>query len=125
MDDDYIDTQLLMTQAIDELMVTGRDQLQTVYFYAERTYPGNKAILSYFGKDRYEVARKNPLKLHDLMLKCYEAAIEADYKDALLTKLTQATLDSMKILPPSSKINTTKEINIIEKLRRKTQSAFK
>ena len=97
MDDDYVDTQLLMTQAIDELMVTGRDQLQTVYFYVERNYPGNKAILSYFGKDRYEAARKNPLKLHDLMLKCFEAAIEADYKDDLFAKgLSQANLDDLK-----------------------------
>jgi hypothetical protein len=97
MDDDYIDTQLLMTQAIDELMVAGRDQLQSIFFYAERAYPGNKAKLGYFGKDRYDTARRNPLKLHDLMLKCSEAVVEADYKDDLFAKgLAQSDIDVMK-----------------------------
>jgi hypothetical protein len=85
-DADFIDTQLLKTQAIEELMVTGRDILQSVYFYVERAFPGNKAVLSYFGKDRYETSRNIPLKLAEIMKKCREACLESDYKDILITK---------------------------------------
>jgi hypothetical protein len=85
-DADFIDTQLLKTQAIEELMVTGRDILQSVYFYVERAFPGNKAVLSYFGKDRYEASRNIPLKLAEIINKCREACLESDYKDILITK---------------------------------------
>ena len=86
LDSNFIDTQLLMTQAVDELMVIGRDLLQTIYFYVERAYPGNKAVLSYFGKDRYESSRIIPQKLIDLMLKCSDACAKEDYNNAIVAK---------------------------------------
>ncbi|MFZ4412522.1 MAG: hypothetical protein ACOYOV_05520 [Bacteroidales bacterium] len=106
-DSDYTDTQLLMTQDMNDLMVSARDQLQTIYFYVERAYPGNKAVISYFGKDQYEAARKLPQKLVDLLLKAKDASEKPEYKPNLEGKgATQALLDDLK--------------NIADKLKAKT-----
>ncbi|MFZ4401089.1 MAG: hypothetical protein ACOYO1_13715 [Bacteroidales bacterium] len=95
-DSDFLDTQLLMTQAVDELMFIARDQLQTIYFYLERSFTGDKAIQSYFGKDRYEASRNSPQKLINLLLKANEASEKADYKDELITKgLKQTVIDDL------------------------------
>ena len=97
-DDDFTDTQLLMTQAVDKLMVKARDQIQTIYFYVDIAFEGNKAVYSYFGKDRYEAARNTAPKLHDLMLKIKKAAEHPDYKAELLSKgMNQTMIDELEV----------------------------
>jgi hypothetical protein len=121
-DDDYIDTQLLMTQTLDESMEKGRDLLQTVFFYVERAFPGKKAEAGYFGKDRYEVARKTPLKLVELMNKCAEAASEAEYLDKLTVKgLNSQTIDDLKDTAVNIKTNFEKRDKYISNRKKITE----
>lgn len=121
-DDDYIDTQLLMTQTLDESMEKGRDLLQTVFFYVERAFPGKKAEAGYFGKDRYEAARKTPLKLVELMNKCAEAASEAEYLDKLTVKgLNSQTIDDLKDTAVNIKTNFEKRDKYISNRKKITE----
>lgn len=121
-DDDYIDTQLLMTQTLDESMEKGRDLLQTVFFYVERAFPGKKAEAAYFGKDRYEAARKTPLKLVELMNKCAEAASEAEYLDKLTIKgLNSQTIDDLKDTAVIIKTNFEKRDKYISNRKKITE----
>lgn len=121
-DDDYIDTQLLMTQTLDESMEKGRDLLQTVFFYVERAFPGKKAEAAYFGKDRYEAARKTPLKLVELMNKCAEAASEAEYLDKLTVKgLNSQTIDDLKDTAVNIKTNFEKRDKYISNRKKITE----
>lgn len=125
-DDDFIDNQLLKTQAIEELMAKGRDELQSVYFYVERAFPANKAVLGYFGKDRYEVSRNIPLKLADIILKCTEACSSADYKDKLITKgLTDMMITGLKDTAEKIKEKTSDRDNYISKRKIVTQNRNK
>jgi len=90
--------QLFMTEEIDQLMTIARDQLQSVYFYIEHAYPGNKTVLSFFGKDQYLADRTIPLKIVELMQRCAEASVNTDYKDRLKEKkLNQIMIDEMKL----------------------------
>jgi len=96
-DSDFTSAQLLLTQDLNDLMVSARDQVQTIFFYVDRAFPANQAILSYFGKNLYDTARRYPAKLVDLMLKAIDASAEALYKDKLEAKgLSQAILSDIK-----------------------------
>ena len=98
-DKDYTDKQLLMTQDLNELMVSARDQVQTVFYYLDCAFPGNPAIHAIFGKDRYDGARNNPQKLHNLMLKCDVASENPEYFEALKAKgFTQDMKDEFKVI---------------------------
>ncbi|MFZ4400621.1 MAG: hypothetical protein ACOYO1_11345 [Bacteroidales bacterium] len=125
-DSDFLDTQMLMTQAINELEVIARDQLQTIYFYLDRAFPGNKAVQSYFGKDHYEAARNTPQKLINLLLKAKEASEKIDYKDALMAKgLKQTVIDDLEITSDKLKAKSEEREIYISSRKLATQNRFK
>jgi len=96
-DSEYTNAQLLLTQDLNDLMVSVRDHIQTIFFYVDRAFPGNQAVLSYFGKNQYENARKDPMKLVDLILNALDVSQEPLYKDALDAKgLNQAVISDIK-----------------------------
>jgi len=125
-DDDYTDTQLLMTQAIDELMVKARDQIQILYFYVDLAFEGNKAVYSYFGKDRYDAARNKPLKLYELLLKAEKAAEIPIYKDSLIEKgLNQSMIDEVEIIAADLKSKFDSRDEYISSRKKNTQERTK
>jgi len=85
-DDDFLDVQQEMTDAVETYMTEGRNGLQTLYFYVERAFPGNKVVDGFFGHDRYEKARKSPLLMFDLLVKSYKAANDPKYHGKLIDK---------------------------------------
>ncbi|MCK9616240.1 MAG: hypothetical protein M0R21_00215 [Lentimicrobiaceae bacterium] len=85
-DDDYLDVQQGMTNEIETLMAEACNRLQTLYFYVDRAFPGNKVVNEIFGHDRYEKARKSPLSMFDLLIKAYNAANDSKYKSKLIEK---------------------------------------
>ncbi len=104
-DEDFLADQEIMTQDLNKLVADGCDTIQTVYFYVEHTFNGDKAILHKFGRHLYDESRKSPLSVRDLLRKVATVASDGQFKPQLMTKgLTQAVID--KLEPQASAIET-------------------
>lgn len=90
-DEAVVDDQQLETQDVEELMETARTLVQILFLIVSRAFPKDAAILDVFGKKRYEKARKNQLKMIELLEVAYKAATNPLYNAAIIAKGFSAT----------------------------------
>lgn len=98
------------TAEVELHMAQARTELQTLFYFVGRTYPGNAARLDEYGRRKYEAARNS----HELMDALLEQALKAATRDhlALAAKgYTAARLDALDTLEEElTEANTDQEI---------------
>lgn len=95
----------VLTSDVNSTVTEGRGALQSLFRYAELTYPTDKARQRVFGQDQYAKASNDQSKMENLLEHANGMAGKVPYKADLLAKgYTQAQIDNL--LTISNNINT-------------------
>jgi hypothetical protein len=92
--DDDLNEQTLLTQAVEGTMETAREHFQKLLLYVSLAWPDDNAIAKAFGKTIYRKARSSALKMINLLQNSYSDANSAAYKTQLIAVgFVQADID--------------------------------
>ncbi len=92
--EDDLNEQTLLTQAVEEDMESAREHYQKLLLYINLAWPDDKAIAKAFGSTLYDKARSNTLKLINLMQDSFNDANSVTYKaDLIAVGFVQADID--------------------------------
>ena len=97
--EDVLNEQTLLTQAVEEAMESAREHYQKLLLYINLAWHDDKAIAKAFGSTLYDKARSNTLKLINLMQDSFNDANSVTYKaDLIAVGFVQADIDLLSSL---------------------------
>lgn len=97
--DDDLNKQVVLSMALEDAMEAGRGHFRKLMFYVNLAWPNDKAMANALGSSTYLNARKNTLRLINLLQNTYIDADSAEYKSSLIAVgFTQADIDLLNTL---------------------------
>jgi hypothetical protein len=98
-DDEVLSDQKQYTYAVEAAMEQGRVAYTTLIIYVKLAFPDDVAVLEHFGEHLYKAARRNQLKLKELIDLAYKRANDAEYKQPLIDEgFLQTDIDNLQTL---------------------------
>ena len=109
-DETVVDMQQMVTEQLNQNMQLARNAYTTLMVYVELAFPGRADVLELFGKRKYEAARRNQLKLKELMELAYTVAQKPEYNPALIAKgYTQAEIDQLNVIAETLEVSNVEQ----------------
>ena len=82
--EDDLNNQTVLSAEVEDQMVLAREQYQKLLLYVGFAWPNSEPKLKVFGNNQYEIARKSPPKMINLLQSSYLSANSVTYKAALI-----------------------------------------